>query len=115
MKRVLLNETFKTGVFDTSFIQQNQDELLGNKPLTPEAQRKRLASVALANVWFENQNNRSRSQAVADPWSTFDNFRINHIARREIVLTEGEDKKHKLVIEYLAENKFNVLQYTDKL
>lgn len=36
MKRVLLNETFKTGVFDTSFIQQNEKELLGDKPLSKE-------------------------------------------------------------------------------
>lgn len=37
MKRVLLNKTFKTGVFDTSFIQQNEQELLGDLPLTKEA------------------------------------------------------------------------------
>ena len=29
MKRVLLNDTFKSGVFDTSFIQNNEKELLG--------------------------------------------------------------------------------------
>lgn len=34
MKRVLLNSTFKTGVFDTSFIEQNEKELLGDKPMT---------------------------------------------------------------------------------
>ena len=37
MKRVLLNKTFKTGLFDTSFIQQNELELLGDKPLTQES------------------------------------------------------------------------------
>jgi acetyl/propionyl-CoA carboxylase alpha subunit len=34
MKRVLLNSTFKTGVFDTSFIAQNEKELLGDRVLT---------------------------------------------------------------------------------
>lgn len=34
MKRVLLNSTFKTGVFDTSFIAENETELLGNGVLS---------------------------------------------------------------------------------
>ena len=34
MKRVLLNETFKKGVFDTSFIQNNEKELLGVEELS---------------------------------------------------------------------------------
>lgn len=54
MKRVLMNETFKTGLYDTSFIEQNAAELLGDKPMTEETKLKRLASIALANVWFEN-------------------------------------------------------------
>ncbi len=112
MKRVLLNETFKTGVFDTSFIQQNEKELLGDKPLTKEAENQRLASIALANIWFENEKNRFRRPSPIDPWQTFDNFRINHKARREIQLQEGENKVHKLKVEYLSENKFNV--YIDK-
>ena len=42
----------------------------------------------------------------------FDNFRINHKARREIQLQEGDNKVQTLKVEYLAENKFNV--YVDK-
>lgn len=68
MKRVLLNETFKTGLFDTSFIEQNQGELLGDKPLTVEAAKKRLASVAIANAWFENAGTRFRRPQSVDPW-----------------------------------------------
>ena len=49
-----MNETFKAGLYDTSFIEQNASELLGDKPMTEEAKLKRLASIALANVWFEN-------------------------------------------------------------
>lgn len=114
MKRVLRNDVFKTGLFDTSFIQEHQDELLGDKPLSPEAAQKRLASVAIANVWFENQGNRFRRSSNVDPWNTFDNFRINHTARRDIVLVEGE-KEHTLKIEYISEKKFNVLVTKDKL
>jgi len=36
LKRVLVNDVFKTGLFDTSFIEQNQGELLGDKALTGE-------------------------------------------------------------------------------
>ena len=115
MKRVLQNETFKTGVYDTSFIEKNQDELLGDKPLSEEASKKRIASVALANVWFENAGKRFQRPSSVDPWSTFDNFRINHTARRDITIVEGEDKAHKLKIEYVSENKFNVLLPKDKL
>ncbi len=35
MKRALLNDTFKGGIFDTSFIEQNEKELLGDPKLTP--------------------------------------------------------------------------------
>jgi 3-methylcrotonyl-CoA carboxylase alpha subunit len=115
MKRVLQNETFKTGVYDTSFIEKNQAELLGDKPLSEEASKKRIASVALANVWFENAGKRFQRPSSVDPWHTFDNFRINHTARRDITIVEGEDKLHKLKIEYVSENKFNVLLPKDKL
>ena len=123
MKRVLLNETFKTGLFDTSFIEQNINELVGDKPLSVEESNKRLASIALANIWFENENNRNRRATPVDPWHSYDNFRVNNVALREIVLeegetllgNEGEKKTHKLKIEYLSENKFNVLRQTDPL
>ena len=88
--------------------------MLGDKPLDAVQTKKRLASVALANVWFENEGSRFRRSQSVDPWNNFDNFRVNHKAKREIVLIEGE-KIHKLKIEYLAENKFNVLQDIDKL
>lgn len=40
MKRVLLNETFKKGVFDTSFIAQNEKELLGDKEFSEQDKNK---------------------------------------------------------------------------
>lgn len=59
--------------------------------------------------------NRKNRPANVDPWNTFDNFRINHTARREITLVEGEDKENKFKIEYLTENRFNVLVQKDRL
>jgi hypothetical protein len=85
---------------------------LGDQPLTKEGQNRRLASVALANIWFENEGTRFHRSSAVDPWSTFDNFRINHRARRIIHLQEGDNLVHKLKVEYLSENKFNV--YVDK-
>jgi hypothetical protein len=89
--------------------------------MTEEAKLKRLASIALANVWFENSANRFSRSSSVDPWQCYDNFRINNVAKREIILDEvnrvnGEDKEtsHKLKIEYLAENRFNVLIDKDK-
>jgi len=66
----------------------------------------------LVNVWFENERNRFQRISHVDPWKSYDNFRINHTAKREISLVEGESKEHKLLIEYITENKFNV--YNDK-
>ena len=50
-----------------------------------------------------------------DPWKTYDNFRINHRPLREFKLQEGEDTIHKVKIEYLSENKFNVHIDADEL
>jgi hypothetical protein len=82
--------------------------------LNKEAEQKRFASIALANVWFENEANRFRRESKVDPWLNFDNFRINHTARREIILVDAAEKSIKLKIEYLAENRFNVLIDKDK-
>lgn len=40
MKRCLLNSTFKTGLFDTSFIAQHEKELLGNPELNQKQRDK---------------------------------------------------------------------------
>ncbi len=72
-----------------------------------------MASVALANVWFENEAKRFRKDSKSDPWNTFDNFRINHRAKRDFTLAEGDDKSHYLKIEYLSENKFNVYKQSE--
>lgn len=115
MKRVLLNETFKNGVFDTSFIAQNEKELLGEKPLSEADKRKQLASVTLVNVWFENERNRFRRPSSVDPWKVYDGFRVNHVYRRPYKLQEGEETVHDIKLEYLSESKFNVYDNDDKI
>lgn len=115
MKRVLKNETFKKGVFDTSFIAQNEKELLGDKPLSEEEKKKQLASITLVNVWFENERNRFRRPSSVDPWNSFDGFRVNQVYRRPYKLQEGEDTVHDIKLEYLSESKFNVYDADDKI
>jgi len=52
-----------------------------------------------------------KRKAAVDPWQCFDNFRINHHAKREIALVNREGKvAANLKVEYLAENKFNVYE-----
>lgn len=118
MKRVLRNETFRDGVFDTSFIAQNENTLLGNPELSKEEHQKLLASVALTNLWFDTEAPRFRRKSAVDPWATLDNFRINHKALKEfkLVETQGDSEKvHKLKIEFLSEKKFNVHVDADDL
>lgn len=64
------------------------------------------------NVWFENEKLRLKRKTPVDPWQIYDNFRINHHARRQIKLQDQNEKESLLRIEYVSENKFNV--YEDK-
>lgn len=115
IKRVLLNETFKTGVFDTSFIAQNEKELLGDKPLTKEETLKQDASIALVNLLFENEKLKQKRKSKIDPWEVYDNFRINHLTKRVIKLQDKDLQERSLRVEYLSENKFNVYLDTDNV
>lgn len=95
MKRVLLNDTFKKGVFDTSFIAKNEKELLGERHLTKEEKNQQNAAIAITSIWFENEKERLKRKSNIDPWNSYDNFRINHCAYREVELKQGEEKSHK--------------------
>lgn len=55
---------------------------------------KQLASVALTHAWFENETNRFQRISHIDPWKTYDNFRVNHISRRDVTIAEGEETEH---------------------
>lgn len=110
MKRVLLNDTFKKGVFDTSFIQNNEKELLGDKELSKTELQKQHATIAITNLWFENEKLRLKRKSNVDPWKTYDNFRINHPGRREVKLKSANDKSHRYLVEYSNENTFSVYE-----
>jgi acetyl/propionyl-CoA carboxylase alpha subunit len=54
LKRVLLNEQFRSWDFDTSFIALNYDELIGVKPSKTESNILK-AQVAIAQTWLDHQ------------------------------------------------------------
>jgi len=53
LKRVLLNKDFVDGKFDTSFIAQNEDELIGFKQVDDAIVTK--AQVAIAETWLQHR------------------------------------------------------------
>jgi hypothetical protein len=55
-------------VFDTSFIAQNEKDLIGDRKITAEEELKQKASIALVNLWFENNSMRVKRQQKVDPW-----------------------------------------------
>lgn len=103
LKRVLLNQQFNAWDFDTSFIAQNEKELLGVKPNKVESNIQK-AQVAIANTWLTHQRSKSQKDLVLDPWRQADNFRLNHHAMRKITVVEGaadEEKSSVVHLEYL--------------
>ena len=58
LKRVLLNKDFREWDFDTSFIANNEEELIGVKQSQTESDRER-AMVAIANTWLGHHQRES--------------------------------------------------------
>lgn len=108
VKRVLMNSTFQTGKFDTSFIEQFEEELIGVKTLSEEAQAKQKLSVVLMHIWSENEKLRNKRKSSIDPWSSSDNFRVNYTSKREVEVEDQNGESLVCEVQYLAENKFNV-------
>jgi 3-methylcrotonyl-CoA carboxylase alpha subunit len=109
-KRVLLNKTFKTGLFDTSFIENNELELIGTPAPSEQQTLRENLSVLLMHVWHENEKMRTSRRSSLDPWQSSDNFRVNHRQLREIALLPHEEAKEETdcTLEYLSETSFNV-------
>jgi len=104
LRRALAIDQFKRGDFDTSFIEQNYDELLR------EARRfsiYRKGTVAIVKVFLETLKMRSKRRSHLDPWEMRDMFRINHKAMRPLTLVDDEDNEMPVYVEYLKENTFN--------
>lgn len=77
LKRVLLNQQFRDWNFDTSFIAQNEEELIGVKQSQADANLIR-AQVAVATSWLSHLQAKTHKDNILDPWRQKDNFRINH-------------------------------------
>ncbi len=103
--RVLKNGIFRKGAFDTSFIEQNQAQLL--KP-SRELSMYRQGTVALVKVFLENLKYRTRRESDIDPWSKRDMFRLNHQPYRELVLVSGEEDQASMFVQFVNEYTFNV-------
>ena len=107
LTRVLKNPVFKRGVFDTSFIQQNEAKLLSPPR---KASLYRQGTIAIVKVFLENLKYRTRRDSDLDPWALRDNFRVNHMPMRELILVEGDDdiEGQHLYVQYINEFTFNV-------
>lgn len=77
LKRVLLNQQFRSWDFDTSFIALNEAELIGVKQSQLDANLIR-AQVAVASSWLSHRSAKTHKDNILDPWRQKDNFRINH-------------------------------------
>ena len=109
LKRVLLNKDFRDWEFDTSFIAQNYEELIGVKQSKTESDREK-AMVAIANTWLNHMRKQSHKDEASDPWRTSDNFRINQPAMRQVNLLKGEEESN-VYLQYHSTNTFSVFNY----
>ena len=119
LKRVLLNEEFRRGDFDTSFIAKNAAELLGVRPSKTESDQIK-AQVAIANIWLQHERSNTQKNLSLDPWAINDNFRINTSALRKVNLKNGNEdgaEVSSVYCQYHSANTFSVFNYdpvTDK-
>lgn len=51
----------------------------------------RRGSVAITKVFLENLKYRTRRESDIDPWSKRDNFRLNHLPLRRVILVKSDD------------------------
>lgn len=103
--RVLMNPTFKSGVFDTSYIEQHAASLLAP---AREPSLYRQGTIAIVKVFLENLKYRTRRESDIDPWSKRDNFRLNHMPMRELILVKGDEEEGSMYVQYVDEFTYNV-------
>ena len=87
--RVLKNATFKRGVFDTSFIEENAAQLL--KP-GRDLSLYRQGTITIVKTYLENLKYRVRRDSDIDPWSLRDMYRVNHLPMRDLVLVKDDEE-----------------------
>ena len=98
LKRVLLNEQFKAWDFDTSFIAQNEAELLDLHKEAPSLVEQ--AKVAIADTFLRASKDRF------DPWTVADNFRLNAPAYEKVPV-EHAGNKTEILLEYITSSSFS--------
>jgi len=105
LKRAINMQDFKDNDFDTSIIEENQEELL--KP-SREISLTRMGSIAIVKVFLETLKMRFKRDHDLDPWFQRDMFRLNHDPFRRVQLVNIDtDETIQMRIQYLNENKFN--------
>lgn len=61
-------------------------------------------------MFLETLKYRVKRDHELNPWEQRDNFRLNHISKRQITLLDEEGEPRDLYVEYLKENTFNCYQ-----
>lgn len=110
LKRVLLNNDFKNWDFDTSFIANNEEELLGTAESAadlPVLLSK--AHVAIATIWLEHQQDLQANADAASPWNSLDNFRLNASSLRRVSVADQREggSTDEILIQYNSDNSFS--------
>ena len=65
------------------------------------------AQVAIGKVWLEHQRAQTQRDLIADPWRTYDNFRINSQDLRKVQVSNGQESS-TVHLQYHSSNKFSV-------
>lgn len=69
----------------------------------------RRGTVAIVKVFLENLKYRTRRDSDLDPWSMRDNYRMNHMPMRELIMVKNEDEEQDhMWVQYINEHTFNV-------
>jgi len=105
IKRILGNQTFRDGKYSTNFIQDESAQLF-EQQREPSMQRK--SNISAAQTYLETLKFRAAREHNVDPWDLRDQFRLNHMAKKKLILVNKQGKEEVTYVEYLAEDKFNV-------
>mmetsp|Transcript_22020 Transcript_22020/g.34174 ORF Transcript_22020/g.34174 Transcript_22020/m.34174 type:complete len:373 (-) Transcript_22020:55-1173(-) len=114
VKKVLQNQDFRSWDYDTSFIENNEEELIGAKSnyslqVTDANRATYMAQVAVANLWLQMQAKNS----PADPWGIRDNFRLNvpSLQKVDFTIVDKEDETSSVHIQFNSGSNFSVYKY----
>jgi 3-methylcrotonyl-CoA carboxylase alpha subunit len=104
-KRILANEQFMAGNYDTNFLVDQHDNLFGQER---EISLPKYGTISVIKAYLQNLRYRVNRQTPIDPWEMRDMFRVNHLAKRRLMLIDDKGLEHTTFIEYVSEDTFNV-------